>query len=47
MEEKLILKIAYYTIHKRFEKPEKKESDYLFEISNKVKEYNYLFPGIN
>ena len=45
MEEKLILKIAYYTIHKRFEKP-KKESDYLFEISNKVKEYNYLFPGI-
>ena len=45
-EEKLIPKIAYYTIHKRFEKPEKKESDYLFEVSNKVKEYDYLFPGI-
>ena len=45
-EKELIPKIAYYTIHKRFEPPEKKECDYFIQLSNKVKEYDYMFPPI-
>ena len=45
-EKELVPKIAYYTIHKRFEPPEKKECDYFIQLSNKVKEYDYMFPPI-
>ena len=45
-KKELVPKIAYYTIKKRFEKPDKGESDEFIEISNKVKEYKYMFPPI-
>ncbi len=45
-KKELVPKIAYYTIKKRFEKPDKGESDEFIEISNKVKEYEYMFPPI-
>ena len=44
--EQLIPKIAYYTIRKRFEKPHKTECDLFFEVSNKIKNYKYMFPPI-
>ena len=45
--EKLVPKIAYYTIKKRFEIPQASECDQLVTLSNKVKSYEYLFPGLN
>jgi len=44
---KLVPKIAYYTIKKRFEIPQASECDHLVILSNKVKSYEYLFPGLN
>ena len=43
---KLIPKIAYYTIKKRFEVPHKSECDQLIRLSNQVKQYEYVFPGL-
>ena len=45
---KMIPKIAYYTLRKKFEIPDENECDTLIEISNKVnnKLFKYMFPSI-
>ena len=44
--EELVPKIAYYTMHKRFVIPSKKECDTLITATNKVAEYIYMFPEL-
>lgn len=44
--EKLIPKIAYYTMRKRFLEPSRDECDFLIKTSNMVSGYKYMFPGL-
>ncbi len=45
-EDKLVPKIAYFTMRKRFQIPTDEECDTLWTVTNRVPEYEYLFPLI-
>jgi predicted kinase len=43
---KIIPKIAYYTMRKKFVPPQEDECDVLIKITNKVSKYTLMFPGL-